>query len=100
MSRDSLFSKLVPIAFALIVVVTGFFAIRSASGMSGSPVPVLLGIIFSLLVLVMAFNSLAKKSRLSGDTNSLSVKISANAIGGATLFLIVAGMGAIAVNGM
>lgn len=100
MSRDSLFSKLVPLVFALLAVVTGFFAIRSTSGMSGSPVPVVLGIIFSLLVLVMGFNSMAKKSRLAGDTKSLSARISANAIGGVTLFLIVLGMGTIALQGM
>ena len=100
MKRSSLFSKLVPIVFALITVIAGFFAVRSTSGVANSNVPVLLGVIFFLLVIVMGFNAVARKSRLSGDTDCLSARISTNAIGGITLFLIIAGMGTLALRGM
>jgi hypothetical protein len=61
---------------------------------------VVLGIIFFLLVVIMGFNAFARKSRAAGDSESLAARISTNAIGGMTLFLIVAGMGVIAVRGM
>ncbi|MBU3725727.1 MAG: hypothetical protein FGM18_09500 [Burkholderiaceae bacterium] len=100
MSRRSTFAKLVPVIFALITVIAAFFAIRSQVGVGSSNVPVALGVIFLLLVLLMALNSAARKSRLAGDADCLSVKISNNAIGGATLFFIIAALGTLAVRGL
>ena len=100
MKKSSLFSKLVPIAFALLSVIVAFVMINLAADGPNDNVPVVLGIIFFLLVVIMGFNAFARKSRITGDTDSLAARISTNAIGGMTLFLIVAGMGVIAVRGM
>jgi len=100
MKKGTLFTKLVPIAFALLSVIVAFVMISLASDGPNDNVPVVLGIIFFLLVVIMGFNAFARKSRAAGDSESLAARISTNAIGCMTLFLIVAGMGVIAVRGM
>lgn len=100
MSRKSLFSSLIPLLFALISVVAGFLVLQSVAGLKGSAVPLIFVGLFILLVLFMTFNNMARRSRMSGDTNAISAKISTNAIGGVTLFLIILSLGTIAVRGM
>lgn len=100
MSRNSWLSSLISVLFALITVVAGFFVVQSTAGLKGSAVPLIFAGLFILLVLVMSLNTMARRSRLAGDVNAISAKISANAIGGITLFLIVVSLGTIAIRGM
>ncbi len=100
MSRNSWLSSLIPLLFALITVVAGFLVLQSTAGLKGSTVPLIFAGLFILLVLVMSLNSMARRSRKLGDVNAISARISTNAIGGITLFLIIVSLGTIAIRGM
>lgn len=100
MSRNSWLSSLIPLLFALISVVAGFLILQSAAGIKGSSVPLIFAGLFILLVLVMSVNAMARRHRMSGNTHAISARISTNAIGGITLFLIILSLGTIAIRGM